>query len=107
MALDRNTLLYLAGPQTHQPEHGVPAFAAATKRLLDAGYYVEDPARISVEEWAWDDYLKRDIKALMDCNGVAVMPGWEFSRGAHLEISTARAVGMPIRTVEQWLEIAV
>lgn len=104
--LDRNTLLYLAGPMTHELEHGRPAFAEATKRLLDVGYYVEDRSRVEVPDWSWETYLRHDLKAMLDCTGVAVLPGWEFSRGAQLEVQTARALAMPIRPVEQWLAMA-
>lgn len=40
--------------------------------------------------------LRRDIIYLMSCDGVVVLPGWEVSRGASLEVLLAIKLDMPI-----------
>jgi hypothetical protein len=33
--------------------------------------------------------MREDIKALMDCGGIYVLPGWMESRGATMEVELA------------------
>jgi hypothetical protein len=46
------------------------------------------------EPLTWEQYLRRDIRVLLDCDGIALLPGWERSRGAQLEAHIAHALGM-------------
>lgn len=41
----------------------------------------------------WQDYMRADIKAMMDCNAIYMIDGWERSRGAVLERSIALSLG--------------
>lgn len=78
--------LYLSGPMTGLPHLNFPAFFAEARRLRDLGYDVVNPAEINPDPDAeWVDCLKMDIKALLDCDGIAMLPGWQTSRGARLE----------------------
>ena len=38
----------------------------------------------------WARYMRNDIKALMDCDAIAMMPDWRQSKGARLEVYIAR-----------------
>jgi hypothetical protein len=40
--------------------------------------------------------MRRDIKALMDCDTVATLPGWQDSCGASLEVHIGKALGMTV-----------
>lgn len=40
--------------------------------------------------------MRRDIAALMDCDTVATLPGWEHSKGARLEVLIAERLGMTV-----------
>lgn len=42
----------------------------------------------------WQCYMKADIKALVDCQGIFVQTNAEDSRGAMLELSIASSLGM-------------
>ena len=37
-----------------------------------------------------------DLKALLDCDAIALIDGWQESAGAHLEMHVAHRVGMRI-----------
>ena len=96
--------LYLSGPMTWFPDYNRPAFAAATALLRDAGYHVVSPAEAPLAaDASWQSYLKRDLKLMLDCTAIAYLEDWADSRGATLEISTARALGMRVNPVQYYL----
>lgn len=89
--------LYLSGPMTGLPDYNFPAFEQARDRIRTMGHEVICPAEAGqVEGWEWSDYMKRDILMLLDVDSVVVLPGWEDSRGARLEVHLASALGMTI-----------
>ena len=51
-------------------------------------------------------HMRADIKAMMDCDGLAILPGWQNSRGANAEINLAHALGMDVHGVIVWLAAA-
>lgn len=99
--------LYVCGPMTGYPEHNFPAFRAAAQTLAAAGYEVTDPSTLGEhEDWAWADYLKRDLPEMLKCDGIAVLFGWHKSKGARLEIDVAETLGMPYWAVQWWVREA-
>lgn len=112
-------VIYVSGPMTGIEHWNFPAFAAAVADLRSAGYDVVSPhevalpcgcsggpARCGADEHTWAEYLRGDLVALLDCTAVALLPGWESSRGAALETHVAKALGMPVRPVAEWLAAA-
>lgn len=98
------TTLYLSGPMAGLPEHNFPAFHAARAKLRAASYTVVCPAELGkCDGWTWEQYLRRDIRVLMDCDGVATLPGIDTSRGATLETFIARKLKMTVEPVQYWL----
>jgi hypothetical protein len=97
-------ILYVSGPMTGIAEWNFPAFHDAAARLSAIGHRVIDPSRHGADpDKAWTDFLRRDLADLLICEGVAVLDGWEGSRGANLEVYVARALEIPVRTVDEWL----
>jgi hypothetical protein len=95
--------LYVAGPMTGLPEYNIPAFAAATEQLRVKGYDVINPGRHGVNlSYIWSDYLRRGLTELLTCDAVALLDGWQTSRGATLEVHVAEALGMPVRALDKW-----
>ncbi len=93
--------VYLAGPMTGYEDHNFPAFHAAAERLRGSGLEVVNPADHGLlSGLGWSDYMRWDLVKLAGCHAVYVLPGWEKSKGASLEISIARALGMPVFTVD-------
>jgi hypothetical protein len=77
------------------PDNNFPSFMEAAKRLRDGGYYVINPAEMNDSRpLAWEDYLRADLQLLFHCDGIALLPGWEKSRGAKLELAVAIQLGM-------------
>lgn len=97
--------LYLSGAMTGLPGFNRPAFHAAAGWLRAAGYTVVNPAEMDGD--SWEHHMRRDIKALMDCDGVALLPGWQRSRGSRLEVFMALALDMRVLPFSCWMEEAV
>lgn len=75
--------------------------------LRAAGIEAVNPAEINAETGGkWEDYMREDIKALCDCDGIALLPGWERSRGAHLEVHIAHRLGLQIWDLDKLLSAA-
>lgn len=96
--------IYVSGPMSHYPGHNFEAFAYATKLLQDAGYDVHDPGEFGiVDGWEWADYLRKDLKDVLEVDGIATLDNWQCSRGAVLEVHVAQALGMPVLPIDVWL----
>jgi hypothetical protein len=90
------SVIYISGPMSGYEELNFPAFAQAAERLRNDGHKVISPAEIEQPVKSWEACMKEDIKQLMDANTVAVLPGWEQSKGARIEVELARSLGMSI-----------
>lgn len=98
--------VYLSGPMSGLPEHNYPAFAKAAADLRALGIEVVSPHELDhllAEGASWEDYMRNDLKALMDCTHLVLLPGWEDSRGAHLEVHLAHRLGITVRRLEDML----
>lgn len=90
-------IVYLSGPMTGLKDFNRPAFFKAAKSLLLAGLRVFNPAENGLPPSApWDEHMRVDIKALMDCRAIALLPGWESSKGANIELRLALDLGMRV-----------
>lgn len=88
--------VYIAGPMTGLPELNFPAFHAEAARLRAMGYDVVNPAELNTDPAAaWSDCMRVDIAQLVTCQMIAMLPGWQGSRGATLEHHIAVTLGMP------------
>ncbi len=92
-------IVYIAGPMTGYPEYNYPAFHAAEAALTAAGHEVKNPAHSSPTDPTYQNYLRAALRLLLDCDAIAVLPGWEFSTGANLEVAVAEVLKIPIHTV--------
>lgn len=99
--------LYLSGPMRGLPELNYPTFHAAARFLEEAGYTVVNPAALDriepVESDHWHAYMRRDLRYLWEVDGVALLPNWQYSQGAQIEVEVAKALGLPVRRVRDWV----
>lgn len=95
---------YISGPMSGMPDLNFPAFFSAEAQLRAAGYEPVNPATLNPDpDTTWRDCMRTDIKALVDCDAVATLPGWEKSRGATLEVHIAERLGLLVAPVDVWL----
>lgn len=97
LSAQRRSRIYVAGPMTGLPDFNYPAFNAAALELRTQGWHVENPADHGVIEGAeWVDYLAYDLTRLGTCGAIYLLPGWDLSKGAVLELHIAQVLGMEV-----------
>lgn len=91
----RTTRVYISGPMTGLPDLNFPAFFQAESLLGSLGFIPLNPATLhDNSDASWEDCMRVDIKALCDCDAIALLPGWERSQGAQLEVHIAHRIGL-------------
>ena len=95
---DTEDAVYLSGPMTGLPDFNRPAFHAAAAALREQGYVVINPAEVDLgPDATWADYMRIHLAEIARrVTRVFVLPGWESSRGAQLEVHVARSLGLPV-----------
>ena len=89
--------VYLSGPMTGIAEFNYPAFMAAEAELCRLGYDVVNPAKVKPDgEPTWENYMRADLRDMLTCDAIALMPGWENSKGARMELFVACGVEMKV-----------
>lgn len=95
---DTEGAVYLSGPMTGLPDFNRPAFHAAAAALREQGHVVINPAEVDLgPDATWSDYMRIHLAEIARrVTQVFVLPGWESSRGAQLEVHVARSLGLPV-----------
>jgi hypothetical protein len=103
--------IYISGPITANPNGYKEAFATAAGIIREAGDEPVNPVDVQpgclgecVREaeayneggHTWACYMKYDLRLLLECDAVYVLPGWEVSDGARLEINVANNCGLQV-----------
>ena len=99
-----NVSLYVAGPMSGYPRFNYPAFFDAEHLLRTSGYDVLNPAR-NPKQHSWDGYMRAAIRQVLDADGLAVLPDWQMSAGAALEVHIAHTLRVPVHSVDHWVAI--
>ena len=94
-------LCYLAGPMSGLPAYNHPAFRAYAAAIEAQGIYaVVNPADHGDDpNIPYSSYIQRGLEALFPCQAIALMPYWEWSRGALTEAIVAKAMGKVVFAV--------
>lgn len=93
---------YLAGPMSGLPAYNYPAFTKAAEQLRSKGFDIVSPHELHDGDTTlpYDHYLRAGLKALLDCDAIVLLDGWENSRGARIEAKVAAALRMRWFTVD-------
>ena len=87
-------MIYISGPMSGYLDYNWPAFEKAYKALEP---HAQLPYKKTPEETLeWAQYMKKDIKILLQCDAIVMLEGWEKSDGACLERQIASALGYTI-----------
>ena len=96
--------VYVAGPMTGIEAFNFPAFDFARDGLRFAGYEVVspadldraigfDPTKNTLDGFDKLAAIRRDIEAIIECDAIYMLQGWENSVGATAEFHLARWLG--------------
>lgn len=92
--------VYLSGPMSGLPENNRPVFDRAAEVLRSWGLEVVNPADVDRERpgLMWVEYMEVAQRAVLDplVEAVVLLPGWEESRGARLEVMWAHRRGLAV-----------
>jgi len=89
--------IYIAGPMSGLPDLNFPAFHREAANYRSQGVDVVNPAEINAEDQTcWKSCMRADIRELVTCDSIAMLPGWEKSRGASLEHHIAKQLEMTV-----------
>jgi hypothetical protein len=92
---------------TGYPELNFPLFHAEAARLRALGFQIVNPAEINIDPSAgWLECMRADIKQLVDCDGVALLPHWNESRGASIEHILIRDLGLRVYMAHHLIGLA-
>jgi len=98
--------VYISGPITGVPDH-VEKFEAAFVALSRTGHNPVSPVDIGRalkyrmgREPTWEEYMREDIKVLMNCDGIYMLDGWNKSKGAGVEKELAEELDIKEITLE-------
>ncbi len=99
--------LYICGAITNNPNYR-DDFSKADLALNRSKYFSINPvvecAVHNVTDWT--ECMNLVIPLLLDADGIALIPSDLPSRGRDLELHIAKELGIEIKTVDEWLELA-
>ena len=102
--------VFIAGPMRGRPQYNFPAFYAAEETIAAAGHAVVNPARMDDEDGFDRDYeygddemaemirsfASRNAAKLAQCDAIALLPDWDESEGAKLDLAFAQYLGLKV-----------
>jgi len=109
-------MIYVSGPINGRLAGNLPAFRFAERELVELGHEVVVPHDVAPHEHAGECpvgyaephsvdfpehtstacFIRGDLRALLDCDAIYMLRGWERSVGARLEFDVAATSGLHV-----------
>lgn len=88
--------IYISGSISDDKNY-LEKFARVEKQLLQLDNEVVNPCTLPHNHGkTYEEYMKEDIKALLACDTIYMIPGWEKSKGAVFEREVAVMCGLEV-----------
>ena len=101
-----NHLIYISGQMTGIENYNRKNFFDVNEMLMKKAFNVLNPFIVGAkfkkdfglneDEISWKNFLKEDLKLLLNCDMMYMLKGWENSKGALLEHKVAKECGLDI-----------
>ncbi len=105
--------VYISGPITGLQNENISEFKKYEDKFKNLNFEVVNPhslftkdeideinRKLEYKEITFEEYhsffMRRDVKEMMDCDIIAVLNGWEKSKGANIEVYIARNLNIPV-----------
>jgi len=99
--------IYLCGPVSGRPEQEykdhfekVQVSLVQTAAAEGVPLGTISPTSLATKDSPWEAALKTCIRHMVDCDGIAVLQGWERSKGCLLELEIAGRLKIPVVYIE-------
>lgn len=93
--------IFLTGPTDGYPQFNTENFALTTTKLRESGFDVVNSAELCPQDMNLQDKMRIRIAALLECDSIAMLPGWASNKAAQLELQIAKQLEMDIYDVEK------
>lgn len=106
--------VYISGPMTGYPQYNAPAFAEAADWATAQGWTAVNPHDVrpahdgpcpdgeriptldGAESHPYGCFMRADLAAMLTCDTIVLLPGWEASPGANAELDVATICGLKV-----------
>ena len=86
--------VYISGPRVAEKK-----FQGAEHFLRSQNYNIVNPMKLQHEHGGtWEEFMREDISALIKCDIIYMLKGWEDSRGAKIEKKLAEDLSIKVIT---------
>lgn len=95
---------YISGPMSGIPALNRQAFDTVEVGLISEGIHAFNPIsnnRKLGDKALYNEYLGEDLKHLLKCDSIILLPGWKNSKGCSVEYAVAKTLGMVIISLEE------
>ncbi len=91
-------LIYISGAISNRKfEDAKQHFDSAEEVLIKRKHTVVNPVNLSHDhDKSWLSLMKEDLTALLSCDGIYMLRGWEQSKGACIEFNLAKDLELKI-----------
>lgn len=95
--------IYVSGPISGKLANNFRAFFRASRYVVAflEGCPVNPLEIYQGKNTTWLEFMRTDIKALVDCEEIVMLPGWLWSRGARIEFMIALFLGIRVRFLSE------
>lgn len=87
--------VYISGKITGDDDY-LAKFRWASVLAKMNGFIPINPTKGEKKGKPWSYYMKRDVKKLVKCDAILLIYDWAVSRGARIERSLAKALGLDV-----------
>lgn len=96
--MEKKNKIYISGKISGLDENeAFKMFEEAEITMSALGFEVVNPMKLPHNhDKTWLSYMREDVKALVDCDAIYMLPNWTDSKGALAEFRLAVSLGLEI-----------
>jgi len=107
LMVHQKSRMYISGPIAHYDlEERKQTFRRYERAIRTCNHVPVNPFKNRLyrdgigDEASWRDHMREDIRMLLGCDYIVMLPGWEHSKGCKLELDVASSCGIKVLILE-------